>query len=144
MTTPPLAEVPIRSAAELTERWSTVLDPPVFGARGLWIMWLDDDGRMFPVVVPIDDLPRLPDSSIVSGLLAVHEGVAEEHLGGGGHVALALCRPGRPEVTDDDDAWVGVLSEVLDDRLDGGWSLHLAAAGRVTALIDPPSDFRRS
>ena len=144
MTTPPLAEVPIRSAAELTERWSTVLDPPVFGGRSLWIMWLDYDGRMFPVVVPIDDLPRLPDNSIVSGLLAVHEGVAEEHLGGGGHVALALCRPGRPQVTDDDDAWVGVLSEVLDDRLDGGWSLHLVAAGRVTALIDPPSDFRRS
>ena len=144
MTTSRLAEVPIRSAAELTERWAAVLDPPVFGARSLWMMWLDDDGLMFPIVMPIDDLPRLPDDSMVAGLLAVHDGVSEEHLGGGGHFALALCRPGRPEVTDDDDAWVGVLSEVLDDRLDGGWSLYLAAAGRVSALIDPPSDFRRS
>ena len=53
------------------------------------------------------------------GLLSMHEAVSDEHLDGGGHLAMALCRPGRPEITEDDDAWVDALSEVLDDRIDG-------------------------
>ena len=60
----------------------------------------------------------------------------DEHLDGGGHLAMALCRPGRPEITDDDDAWVDALSEVLDDQIDGTWSLHLAAEGNVLPLVD--------
>jgi hypothetical protein len=51
---------------------------------------------------------------------------------------MALCRPGRPEITEDDDTWVGLLSEVFDDRIGGSWSLHLAAGGRVVPLIDLP------
>jgi hypothetical protein len=139
MTKPPLAEVPIRSASELTDRWMAVLDPPIFGARSLWLMWLADDGRMLPVLIPVDDMPRLPDHAVLSGLLSVHDGISDSHLGGGGHLALALCRPGRSEVTEDDDCWVDALSEVLDDRIEGGWSLHLAAGGRVHPLVDLPA-----
>ena len=139
MTTPPLADVPIRSAEQLTDRWTAVLDPPIFGARSLWLMWLHDDGRPLPVIIPVDDLPRLPDHGQLFGLLSVHEGISESHLGGGGHLALALCRPGRPDITEDDDAWVDALSEVFDDRIEGSWSLHLAAGGRVQPLIDLPS-----
>ena len=139
MTKPPLTEVPIRSAEELTSRWAAVLDPPIFGAHSLWLMWLDDDGRMLPTIVPIDDMPRLPDHALLSGLLSVLEGVAEGHLHGGGHFALALCRPGRPEITEDDDGWVDALSEVLDDRIESSWSLHLAAGGRVLPLVDLPA-----
>ena len=136
MTKPPLADVPIRSADELTRRWATVLDPPVFGARSLWLMWLDDDGRALPVIIPIDDIPGVPDHAMLAGLVSVHEAISDEHLSGDGHLAMALCRPGRPEVTEDDDCWLEALSEVLDDRIDGRWSLHLAAAGRVTPLVN--------
>jgi hypothetical protein len=139
MTKPPRADVPIRSASELTDRWAAVLEPPIFGAHSLWLMWLDDDGRMLPVVIPVEDMPRLPDHAVLAGLLSVHEGISAERLGGGGHFALALCRPGRPEITADDDSWVDALSEVLDDRIEGSWSLHLAAGGRVHPLIDLPA-----
>lgn len=139
MTTPPLADVPIRSASELTAHWTQALEPPVFGARSLWLMWLQDDGLPLRVLIPVDDLPRLPDYGMLFGLLSVHEAIAAEHLGGRGHLAMALCRPGRPEVTADDDAWVALLSEVFDDRIDGSWSLHLAAGGSVLPLIDLPS-----
>ena len=62
----------------------------------------------------------------------MHEGISAEHLDGEGHLAMALCRPGRPEITEDDDGWAEALREVLDDgQIDGTWSLHLAAAGRV-------------
>jgi hypothetical protein len=84
-------------------------------------------------------MPRLPDHALLAGLLSVHEGISAERLGGGGHFALALCRPGRPEITADDDSWVDALSEVLDDRIEGSWSLHLAAGGHVQPLIDLPA-----
>jgi hypothetical protein len=144
MTKPPLADVPIRSADDLTRRWTTLLDPPVFGARSLWLTWVDDDGLMLPIVVPIDDLPDRPETGLMSGLLRLHDTVAGEHVHGDGHLAMALCRPGRPEVTEDDDAWAASLQLHLGDRIDGTWSLHLAAAGTVTPLVGaPPFVWRR-
>ena len=143
MTKPPLAEIPIRTADDLTRRWTTLLEPPVFGARSLWLAWLDDDGLMLPVVVPVDDVPQRPDGPLISGLLQLHDAVVEQRLGDGGHLAMALCRPGRPQVTEDDDAWAEVLQLELDEAIDGTWSLHLAAAGSVTTLMDPPPLFSR-
>src|SRR5687768_4828251 len=138
MTKPPLADVPIRSAADLTSRWATVLDPPIFGARSLWLMWLGADGRMAPIVVPVDDVPEQFDDRMTVGLLQIHAGVVAEHLGGDGHLALALCRPGRPQASRDDERWAARLHATLDDELDGTWSMHLAAGGRVSLLVAPP------
>lgn len=138
MTTSSLADVPISSAAELTERWSTLLTPPVFGARSLWLLWIDDDGRMLPVVMPVDDVEARPDKGVVAGLLEMHRGVAEQFLGGSAHVAMALCRPGEPEMTDDDAAWVAELAVAFGPESDESWSLHLAADGAVTELIRSP------
>ena len=135
MTTSPLADIPIRSAAELTERWFTVIAPPIFIARSLWLLWLGADGRMLPMVIPIDDVERRPDEGLVAGLLEVHRGIAEQFLDGSGHLALALCRPGRPEMTEDDAAWAKELPTELDDQIEGTWSLHLAAGGQVTELV---------
>jgi hypothetical protein len=137
MTTPPLTQVPVRSAAELTRRWADVLDPPVFAARSLWLMWLDTDGLSLPLVVPVDDLPRCPDRAAVTGLLLLHDTVVEGRLAGG-HVAMALCRPGHPTVTAEDDAWTAALTERFASGLEGTWSLHLAAGGRVVPLVDAP------
>jgi hypothetical protein len=133
--TPPLAGIPIRTAEELTDHWTALLDPPVFSARALWLMWLQDDGRPLPVIIPIEDMPRLPSQALLSGLLSVHDAICAEQLNGAGHLAMVLCRPGRPDITDDDDEWVDALSEVLDDQIDGTWSLHLAAGGTVTPLV---------
>jgi hypothetical protein len=139
-TTPPLANVPIRSADDLTDRWTMLLNPPVFGARSLWLSWLGTDGCMLPVVVPVDDLPLVPDPALVMGLRQVHDSILEEQLGGDGHLALALCRPGEPAITEDDDEWAEALRSALDDgQIDGSWSLHLAAGGRVVPLVEAPS-----
>ena len=138
MTTSPLADVPVLSAAELTERWFYVLAPPIFPARSLWLLWLGDDGRMLPVVVPIDDVGRRPDEVLIAGLLEVHRGVADDHLGASGHLAMALCRPGAPERTADDAAWAAGLSVSLGAQIEGTWSLHLAAGGEVTELVGRP------
>ena len=138
-TTPPLADVPIRSADDLTRHWTALLNPPVFGARSLWLSWLGTDGRMLPVVVPVDDLPLVPEPALVMGLRQVHDSILEEQLGGDGHLALALCRPGEPEIRGDDEAWVDALRSALEDgQIDGSWSLHLAAGGSVVPLVPAP------
>jgi hypothetical protein len=141
MTTPAIASVPVRSAAELTIRWRTLLEPPTFRARSLWLAWFDSDGRQSPVVVPVDDLPESPDPSIYAGLRGLNAAVAESQ-GSGCHIAMALCRPGNATVRDSDDAWVAALEEVFDGLAEQTWSLHLAAGGRVLPLVEPDKAWR--
>ena len=139
MTKPPLADVPVRSAADLTSRWGGVLDPPIFGARSLWLMWLGADGLVLPILVPVDDLPDLSNHRLLVGLRELHGAIVGTHLDGAGHLAMALCRPGAPEATTMDEEWAhdfrGLFGEV---QTDSTWSLHLAAGGRVSELVAPP------
>ena len=140
MTTPPLADVPIRSADDLTARWRQLLDPPEFGRRSLWLTWFGPDGRMMPLVVPVDDIPLVPDLAIFGGLREMAHMVLLQQLDGEGHLAMALCRPGGPAIREDDDAWVNALHGTLDEgRFEGTWSLHLAAGGQVSELVAAPS-----
>ena len=144
MTTPPIASVPVRSAAELTTRWRTLLEPPVFRARSLWLAWFDGDGRQSPVVVPVDDIPVSPDTGIYAGLRGLNAAVAESQGGHGCHLAMALCRPGKASVSDSDGEWVAALSEVFDGLNGQTWSLHLAAGGLVLPLVEPEAWHRDS
>jgi hypothetical protein len=139
MTTTPLPDVPVRSAGELTRRWANLLAPPVFAARSLWLAWLDGEGRMLPTVVPLDELPPLPDPRLLGSVLDLHGIVSDRSESGEAHLALALCRPGPPHPTEGDHDWADALHTELEGQLDGTWSLHLAAGGTVTSLVDPPS-----
>ena len=139
MTKPPLADVPIRSAEELTRRWADMLEPTMFTARSLWLTWIDHDGLMLPVVLPIDDIPLVPDPEMMEGLRRVHVGVAQSHLPLGGRLAMALCRPGWPEVTENDEAWAEALRVAFDGVPVAPYpSLHLAAGGHVSEVEAPP------
>ena len=135
MTAIPRPDVPVRTAAELTDRWTGLLSPPVFRRRELWLAWLDEDGLMLPMVVPVEDVPLVPDLRLLEGVQLMNDEVLEGHLSGRGALAMALCRPGGPGVRDDDRIWAATLG----DALDGRWSLHLAAGGRVTRLVEPPT-----
>src|SRR4051794_13343011 len=138
MTTPALTDVPVRSALALTRRWISLLQPPVFGARALWLTWFDAEGRQSPLLVPVEDLPVVPDPEMFDGLRLLNESVVSAQLGEGSHLAMALCRPGEVVVSDSDDEWVDALAEVFDGLVGQTWSLHLAAGGRVEELVGPP------
>ncbi len=130
------ASVPVRSAAALTDRWRTLLEPPVFRARALWLTWFDSEGRQSPVVVPVEDLPESPDPGSYAGFRGLNGAVAES-MASGCHLALALCRPGTATVRDSDDQWVAAFAEVFDELEGQTWSLHLAAGGEVLPLVEP-------
>ena len=135
MTTPATASAPVRSAAELTDRWRTLLDPPLFRARALWLTWFDSAGRQSPVVVPVEDLPQTPDPASYAGFRGLN-GAVVDSMGRGCHLAMALCRPGAATVRDSDDEWVAAFAEVFDGLVDQTWSLHLAASGEVLPLVE--------
>ncbi|WP_369253372.1 hypothetical protein [Geodermatophilus amargosae] len=136
MTTPVLADVPVRSPRALTRRWASLLQPLVFDTRSLWLAWIGPDGRQSPALVPIDDVPARPDLRLVSGLLGVHDEVAASLGSNDVLLAMALCRPGEPVETGDDTDWLRAFHEVLGVELDQAWSLHLAAGGRVEPLLE--------
>src|SRR3712207_57445 len=138
MTTPQLADVPVRSALSLTRRWAALLQPLTFPGRSLWLAWFDADGKQSPVLVPVDSLPVSPDPAMFEALRVLNETVVSAQLGDGSHLAMALCRPGEAAVSDSDDEWVDALSEIFDGLVGQTWSLHLAAGGRVETLIEPP------
>lgn len=138
MTTPPLADAPVTTQRALRRRWAAVLAPPVFAARSLWIMWLRADGTTLPTLVPIDELPRRFDAVATHGLVELAGTVADEHGGGDGHVAFALCRPGHPTCTGSDQEWADGLRRAATRAGLRSWSLHLAAGGAVLPLVPPP------
>ena len=137
MTKPPLADVPVRSAEELTHRWETMLDPPVFGARSLWLSWFDD-GLMLPVVIPVDDVPAVPDRALLANLASVLESVTETHCAGIAHLAMALCRPGRLKVTKDDEAWARGLREAFDGDRAAPGACTSPPAGQIVSMVEAP------
>jgi len=138
MTTPHLADVPVTTQRELRRRWAAVLEPPVFAARSMWIMWLRADGSTLPTLVPIDELPREPDARTTTGLVDLAGTVADEHTDGIGHVAFALCRSGQPTCSGNDQAWADGLQRAAGEAGLSSWSLHLAAGGAVLPLVAPP------
>ena len=76
VTTPPLADVPVRSSLALTRRWVSLLAPLSFADRSLWLTWLGQDGRQSPVLIPVEDVPVQPDRHLVTRLLDLHSDMA--------------------------------------------------------------------
>src|SRR3712207_5466647 len=129
MTTPALTDLPVRSPLALTRRWVSLLQPPTFGARSLWLAWFDAEGRQSPVLVPVDDLPVTPDPSMYEGLRLLNETVVSAQLGEGSHLAMALCRPGEAVVADNHDERGDRVGEGLDGPVATTWSLDPGAGG---------------
>ncbi|UFU05510.1 hypothetical protein [Ruania halotolerans] len=70
----------------------------------LWVLVLDADDLPLPVLLPIDDLPDLPDDWVVRGLMESLSEMVRE-FAPGGSVALLLERPGPSWRRPQDRAW---------------------------------------
>ncbi len=100
------------------------------------MMCLDRAGRMLGRVLSVTGVPLSPNSATVQALVNVYEAVVEREPEAAGHLALTLSRPGVADISDADDEWTEVLRLALDDRTDGAWTLHLAAGGQITLLVE--------
>lgn len=124
---PPPPGTAVRSNAELAELWRGLMGPGGFGTSSIWIVFLDDEHRLSPVIVPIDDLPAEPDDQFVGNLAYVVGELLRD--GAAASVALLLSRPGPRAMTDADRRWARGLRAAMREL--PMWPVHLATHGHV-------------
>jgi len=127
MTTWPAPDTPIRSAADLLATWQRLMGPGGFGRSTLWLIFLDDDHRMQQVIMPIDDLPVLPDDRFIDNVALMLEQLRD--AGEFASAAMLLARPGDAQMTDADRQWARGLRGKL--AAVSPWPVHLATRGRI-------------
>ena len=99
-----------------------------FARTSLWLVFIDDQDRVQPVIVPIDDLPREPDLELIRSLRQVITELLAD--GGPASVAMLLSRSGPSEMLERDRRWARALRAELGDRL-ASWPIHLATRDRL-------------
>jgi hypothetical protein len=138
----PAPTIPVTDDGELTQRWADLLTPGRPSGRTLWLAWLRPDGTMVPTLVPIEDLPERGTPTIVSGLLALHDAVAESERCDPDdlHLTLTLERPGQlgEDPTETDEEWFDLLEEAVTPMLDQGCSFHVFDGRSVQQLLPRP------
>ena len=103
------------------------MGPGGFATSSLWMVFLDDDSRLTPVIVPIEDIPAEPDEQSVGNLAYIIGDLLDD--GAAASVALLLSRPGSRAMTEADRRWARALREALDEL--PMWPVHLATRGNV-------------
>lgn len=103
------------------------MGPGGFATSSLWMVFLDDERRLTPVIVPIEDIPTEPDEVAARNLAQIIRELLRD--GAAASVALLLSRPGPRAMTGADRRW----AQALRDAMAGlpMWPVHLATRGHV-------------
>ncbi|MDF8263287.1 bifunctional DNA primase/polymerase [Luteipulveratus flavus] len=124
----PLSNSVISSNDDLLRVWRKLMGDGGFGKRSLWLIFLDDEGRPAPLVVPIDDIPPEPDPEDIRRIADLVRRVQDEL--GVRSVPMLISRPGPSRMTDSDRRWaVGLTGAFADQQ--APWPIHLATADDV-------------
>lgn len=112
-----------------------VLVGPALRDRTLWLLFVDGDHRQAPVVMPIEELPHLPDGTI-TGLGSVLEGFLPElaTATGPGSVVFVRERLGPDDVLPADRVWAEVLGTMCRARRILARGTYLATPGGTQRL----------
>lgn len=124
---------PLRSAADLTRVWSTVIAGEPIRGRVLWMLFLSGPRPVGPLLT-LDDLPDGPYDVPLEDLL----GLVREFLEGPGAadaVAFLLVRPGGDPWTVSDRAWGRFLLGAVEQLGTTAWPVHWAHRRRVEEFV---------
>jgi len=118
----------ITNDTDLREHWVSLMGEETFEKPALWLVFIEHDRRVAPVVVPIEDIPDEPDDETLAQV-AVFVARAREELGVAS-VPMLLSRPGSGEMTAADRRWAKALTAAFRDQ-PRQWPIHLATHQRV-------------
>jgi hypothetical protein len=118
----------VRTHAALLAMWRGMMGRREFSVASVWLVFLDDEYRVQPVIVPVDGLPAEPDEGFTSSLAAIVAGLVTG--GAVSSVAMLLSRPGPGRMTDADRRWAVALRAALGYEL-AAWPIHLATRDHV-------------
>jgi hypothetical protein len=112
---------PIQTQHQLYLHWRGLMGRLGFSRRSLWYFLIEQERRLTPSLVQIEDVPPHPDELALRRLLRMISEMVDE-VAGGGSVAFLLSRPGRSQLTESDLDWARQLT---------------ATAARVGVRIEP-------
>lgn len=105
-----LLAAPVRSDADVLARVAAIIDEDARTEQTLWLFFLDGDGMQSDVVVPIDDVPGLPDTRLVGNVCYIVSQVLASTEPGGSAV-ITLTRPGAADLGERDLHWLQALQK---------------------------------
>jgi hypothetical protein len=111
---PPIetASDPVRSAADLRQRWRALMGPLGFEERLLWFGLIGPDRCFTKQLSQVPVRPR-PQGRILWNLMSALRTLLDD-LGPGTTVAMLLTGPGRGPVSSADRVWSKTLTDVAD------------------------------
>ena len=123
-----LSRSPVITDADVLARAGAIIGPDARRGRSLWLLFFYSDGTQAPVIVPLDDMPEMPDeddAEVPFHLLRHFYGLdAGDDLS----FVLVICRDGGLALTISDRQWLAVLE----------WGItQYAAPVRMICLATP-------
>jgi hypothetical protein len=111
---PPIetASDPVRSAADLRQRWRALMGPLGFEERLLWFGLIGPDRCFTKQLSQVPIRPR-PQGRILWNLMSALRTLLAD-LGPGTTVAMLLTGPGRGPVSSADRVWSKTLTDMAD------------------------------
>ncbi|HEY2984641.1 MAG TPA: hypothetical protein VGJ38_10840 [Jatrophihabitantaceae bacterium] len=122
----------LRSDADLPHHWRALVGSGGFARRSLWATWFDENGASLPIVVPIDDVPELPDDQLIDNVMRVLAEIIDESEATS--AAVLLSWPGAGGKGADDLVWARTLLAAARRQGVPLWPVHLATADQVQAF----------
>lgn len=110
---PETATDPIRSDADLRQRWRALMGPLGFGERLLRFVLVGPD-RCFVKILTDIEVTSVPDPAFIADLMAQLSDFLEQ-LESGTSVAFLLTRPGSGPVSRIDRRWAELIRECAAD-----------------------------
>ncbi|SEB57613.1 hypothetical protein SAMN04489806_1160 [Paramicrobacterium humi] len=106
------AATPLTTDEAIAERVQMLIGRAI--RRTWWLLFLDDDDRQLPLMMPVDDYPLVPDAVSADGsadfVRSAMEGV------GARHVIFVWERPVGAGITGPDRAWASLLADGCRER----------------------------
>ena len=106
---------PLRDADDLLEVALSLVGPERAGPPAVWIVLLDADGMMLPVVLPLSGVPLQPDAVQVRQVVLAMGDVLT-HDAPGGSIAVALVRAAGGDRGAFERAWEHALRVACHDQ----------------------------
>ncbi len=120
--------VTLANDRDLWEHWTSLVGRRGFTCRSVWMILVENDRTVAPVVVPIDEVPEEPDDDTVDSLRHLVD-QARRQLGVAS-TPMLISRPGSDEMTEEDRRWARALRVVVSGQA-MQWPIHLAGDGPV-------------
>lgn len=124
---------PLTTEHDMIERIRALLAPASHPAQ-LWVMMLDGAGRQMPVLIPLDERPKLPDPSLVDGLIGALAELIADREHDGARVLFVVERFGPFGPTNDDHCWAAALTGACARAGVGLAGVFLLSPGGVSLL----------